>query len=220
MLKFFRRIRRALLKEGKVRKYLVYALGEILLVMIGILLALQVNNWNEARKNRREELVALKSLQKEFRSNYQKFQDHIEPKKKLKVQWEDLLLKLSDKNLSPEEKPKRRLPPGTGTLNVSFGTLNSLINSGKVENLKNDSLKSLLTNWGGLLEDFQEEESFHWKLSKDHLDSSPLSPQPFFEVTDTKPQWLFHSEKQLDSMMSIAFQDPNYQNMMVEALMI
>lgn len=51
MIKFFRKIRQNLLSEGKTRKYLKYALGEIVLVMIGILLALQVNNWNQNRQN-------------------------------------------------------------------------------------------------------------------------------------------------------------------------
>ena len=50
MIKFFKRIRQNLLLEGKTGKYLKYAIGEIVLVMIGILLALQVNNWNEKRK--------------------------------------------------------------------------------------------------------------------------------------------------------------------------
>jgi hypothetical protein len=50
MIKFFRNIRHNLLKEGKTTNYLKYAIGEIALVMIGILLALQVNNWNELRK--------------------------------------------------------------------------------------------------------------------------------------------------------------------------
>ena len=50
MLRFFRVIREQLIKQGKVRTYLLYALGEILLVVIGILIALQVNNWNEERK--------------------------------------------------------------------------------------------------------------------------------------------------------------------------
>lgn len=52
MFRFFRNIRISLLKEGKTARYLKYALGEILLVMIGILLALQVNNWNDRRKQR------------------------------------------------------------------------------------------------------------------------------------------------------------------------
>ena len=51
MLKFFRQIRQSLLSQGKSGKYLRYAVGEIILVVIGILIALQVNNWNEKRKS-------------------------------------------------------------------------------------------------------------------------------------------------------------------------
>ncbi|NET34370.1 MAG: hypothetical protein F6K19_20480 [Cyanothece sp. SIO1E1] len=50
MIKFFRRIRQKLLSKGHIRKYLAYATGEVLLVVIGILIALQINNWNEKRK--------------------------------------------------------------------------------------------------------------------------------------------------------------------------
>ena len=51
MLRFFRRIRHALFASGQTRRYIFYAVGEIALVVIGILIALQVNNWNESRKN-------------------------------------------------------------------------------------------------------------------------------------------------------------------------
>ncbi len=47
MIKFFRHIRKRLLTENKFSKYLLYAIGEIVLVVIGILIALQINNWNE-----------------------------------------------------------------------------------------------------------------------------------------------------------------------------
>lgn len=60
-MKFFRLIRQRLLGEGKLSKYLPYALGEILLVVVGILIALQINNWNETRINSRLELNLLKS---------------------------------------------------------------------------------------------------------------------------------------------------------------
>ena len=50
MIKFFRKIRQRLLSENKFSKYLFYAIGEIVLVVIGILIALQINNWNENRK--------------------------------------------------------------------------------------------------------------------------------------------------------------------------
>ena len=51
MLQFFRKIRRQLLSENKFSRYTIYAIGEILLVVIGILIALQINNWNEGKKN-------------------------------------------------------------------------------------------------------------------------------------------------------------------------
>ena len=50
MIKFFRKIRQQLLQENRFSKYLLYAIGEIVLVVIGILIALQINNWNENRK--------------------------------------------------------------------------------------------------------------------------------------------------------------------------
>jgi len=55
MLHLFRKIRQKLLKENRITRYLVYALGEILLVVIGILIALSINNWNEQRKQNQQE---------------------------------------------------------------------------------------------------------------------------------------------------------------------
>ncbi|NNC62889.1 MAG: hypothetical protein HKO11_11175, partial [Eudoraea sp.] len=62
MFRFFRQIRQQLLGDGKNTKYLKYALGEIILVVIGILLALQINNWNEDRKSRNFEVEMLQQI--------------------------------------------------------------------------------------------------------------------------------------------------------------
>jgi hypothetical protein len=62
MIKFFRRIRQKLVAESKFSKYLIYAAGEIVLVVIGILIALQINNANENRKLRNAEIKILKEL--------------------------------------------------------------------------------------------------------------------------------------------------------------
>lgn len=69
MIPFFRKIRRQLASENQSLKYLRYAIGEILLVMIGILLALQVNNWNEQRRDRDKELIIINSLNHELKAN-------------------------------------------------------------------------------------------------------------------------------------------------------
>ena len=55
--------------DNKPMKYFRYAIGEIVLVVIGILIALSINNWNEVRKDRIEERIALRDLKKEFVSN-------------------------------------------------------------------------------------------------------------------------------------------------------
>ena len=73
MIKFFRSIRKALLTEGKTSNYLKYAIGEIILVMIGILLALQVNNWNNSRLEAKKEQLFLKNLETDFKTNLMEF---------------------------------------------------------------------------------------------------------------------------------------------------
>ncbi len=62
MIKFFRNIRKKLIEQKRVRNYLLYAIGEILLVVIGILIALQVNNWNEERKIANSAEILAKSM--------------------------------------------------------------------------------------------------------------------------------------------------------------
>src|SRR6056297_1515181 len=69
MIKFFRKIRQNLLSEGKTGKYLKYAIGEIVLVVIGILIALSINNWNENRKERNKEQIVLENLKEDFLAN-------------------------------------------------------------------------------------------------------------------------------------------------------
>lgn len=69
MFKFFRKIRERLLSEGKVSKYLLYATGEIFLVVIGILIALQLNNWNSDNKAGTEELELLTEMKYNLESD-------------------------------------------------------------------------------------------------------------------------------------------------------
>ncbi len=70
MIKFFRRIRQQLLSEGRFSKYLIYALGEILLVVIGILIALQINTWNESRKAHQLGQEYLKGIKSDLTNDF------------------------------------------------------------------------------------------------------------------------------------------------------
>jgi hypothetical protein len=68
-MNFLRKLRQRLLTENRVSKYLLYAVGEIVLVVIGILIALQINNWNEAQKMAKKEKLFLVNLQQDLESD-------------------------------------------------------------------------------------------------------------------------------------------------------
>ena len=70
MIKFFRKIRQRLLSENKTGKYLKYAIGEIVLVVIGILIALSINNWNEGRKDQSQELKYLIGIKSDLEVDF------------------------------------------------------------------------------------------------------------------------------------------------------
>ncbi len=75
MIKFFSKIRQRLLSENKFSKYLTYAIGEILLVVIGILIALQINNWNESRKEYLKLKVYLENMKNDLTNDIARMED-------------------------------------------------------------------------------------------------------------------------------------------------
>ena len=75
MIKFFRKIRQNLLTESKFGKYILYAIGEIILVFIGIFMALQLNNWNEDKKIQESLDISLTMLKNEIKTNAKKIDD-------------------------------------------------------------------------------------------------------------------------------------------------
>ena len=77
MIKFFRKIRYNLMEQNKTGKYLKYAIGEIILVVIGILIALQINNWNENRKSLISEKATLTKFLRDLQSDSTFFQANI-----------------------------------------------------------------------------------------------------------------------------------------------
>lgn len=78
MIKFFRHIRKSLLMENKTGKYFKYAIGEIVLVVIGILIALQINNWNEQRKKVQVEIHTLVDIKSDIQENIQNLENGID----------------------------------------------------------------------------------------------------------------------------------------------
>jgi hypothetical protein len=167
MIKFFRRIRQNLLNEGKTTKYFKYAIGEIILVVIGILIALQINNWNEYRKDRVKEQVLLTQLKREYNSNLIQLNEKIEMRK-IMIQSASRLLYMIDH--------KDQVVPDSISYYLSFTRMsptfdpikNDLINSAKLEFIQNEDLKTMLTAWGSNEEQLEEAEE-KWLVVLDDI---------------------------------------------------
>jgi hypothetical protein len=83
MIKFFRKIRQNMIKENKFSKYFLYAVGEIILVVIGILIALSINNWNQSKKQDIAEKEFIEGIKNDLKQDKQYMEliiRHIEPK--------------------------------------------------------------------------------------------------------------------------------------------
>ena len=161
MIHFFRRIRQGLINKEQAGKYLLYAIGEILLVVIGILIALQVNNWNENRNATRQKNVLLKSLKTEFTQNLDQldsvlYYDKLVVKSALEVLE---LYHLDAAELHDDEMKTLLHNTGWGwTFDPQNGGLSSGISSGVINYIENQDLKDALFSWSDLVADANENE--------------------------------------------------------------
>lgn len=77
MIKFFRKIRYDLMTRNKTSRYFKYAIGEIILVVVGILIALQINNWNQIRLLKKDEILLVKQLLQDTKADALFFKDRL-----------------------------------------------------------------------------------------------------------------------------------------------
>ncbi len=171
MIKFFRKIRQNLLIENKTGKYLKYAIGEIILVVIGILIALSINNWNENLKNNRLKEYYMKSLvedlsrdtleinrvanwQRNEISRLQNFKNRIYNQSSTTI---DTIKKIAQFEFDSDYVVKR---------NYNNNTFNTIISSGNIELFNRDLINELM-----LLQNYQQDEI---NRSKNNLDQYDL----------------------------------------------
>ncbi|MDX1462931.1 MAG: DUF6090 family protein [Marinirhabdus sp.] len=166
MIKFFRNIRRRLVGENRFSKYILYAIGEIILVVIGILIALQINNWNEFRKVAAEEQEILAQLKNEFEKNLDQLNEKIYMRNKMTLASEALLNYIDH----PEDHIQDSLLYYMFRLTQepTFDPIeNDLAVSGKLRMIKNDSLQMLLSNWSSDAYQVQELEQSWQQIRND-----------------------------------------------------
>ena len=164
MIQFFKHIRQSSIMKNHTAKYLKYAIGEIVLVMIGILLALQVNQWNEERKLLNEEQYLLKELNTEFTTNLELIKRDFNGNKRTS----DAIIQVMHLFEEPTIASQAALDSLIVTvfLNTSYspttGVVNEIISSGRLGVLRDDSLRYLISQWPSVLENQQEDIDIRW----------------------------------------------------------
>jgi hypothetical protein len=200
MIKFFRKIRQKLISENRLSKYLLYAIGEIILVVIGILIALQINNWNEARKFRKTEIQIYREIKSELAETLLDVSEDLkdyERNRRSTIIVRNIILNKYDY----QDSIKRHIPllydvemftPKTS----AFESLKSI----GLENLQNDSVRQSITNlyqitFPSLMESGNEKIRSHFlainkiePLIEKHLilDNRAILSNPIFTTSSTR----------------------------------
>lgn len=174
MIKFFRNIRRRLLRENRFTRYLIYAIGEIILVMIGILLAFQVSNWKEDSNNRKMEAQMKADLNSEFHNNLQTLEESIAQYERTEAAIRFLISKMK---ASPEELRKYNIDSllaatvDTYEYHPTQNTLTEILSTGNLKLITNDTLKHRLLKWSAEFNEINES----W-LTLDNFNQDAMIP--------------------------------------------
>ena len=163
-----------------------YAIGEIILVVIGILIALQINNWNERRKINLEETELLSSLLEEFKYNKVETERSIQVAQMIQEKCIALIQNTGDKSVKITKRESDSLIFSGLTRNISLdfseGILTTLLNTGKIQIIENDSLRNLLSNWPSVLRDVKEDEG--WAIEQRNNFILPYINKHYSSITE------------------------------------
>jgi len=176
VIKFFRRIRQQLLTENKFSKYLLYAIGEIILVVIGILFALSINNWNTTRELKKQNQEFLKKMLTELEQNKVRIEYAIIkgvrswPGLAKATKACDSLLKLTYKGLNKSDLAyvlSAQIDAGGTALALNTSTHEELLNTGKLYSLGANKLVTAITSYYKLYERESEYQQANAKFNED-----------------------------------------------------
>jgi len=185
-------------QTGKNGKYFKYAIGEILLVVIGILIALQINNWNQERQNRNQEAILLTQLLNEYSNNLKQLNSKIETRDDIMksslaiLDYRGIKEKLINNDSLNIHLARTLTRP---TFDPELGVTNELTNSGKLYYLTNTDLRNSITAFPSFLSELREEEMVTFNLIEERyfpflIDNYQLGPILSKNMTDHS----FHSK--------------------------
>lgn len=165
MIKFFRKIRHNLVMENKTGKYFKYAIGEIILVVIGILIALQINNWNDKRLEANKEQIILKNLRSDFNANITEFNRiYNSTASSYKASLRLLEIIKDDSSLNPVEIEKLldTIINTFYSLDLNSASIDEIKNSGSLNIIKDPELRKQLSDWSFIEADTEDDIEIYY----------------------------------------------------------
>jgi len=159
MIPFFRKIRKKMADDNKPMKYARYAVGEIVLVVIGILIALQINNWNEERKLANERITILQNLREDLRNDIENFQYSIKRLENRQIVANEVLALFENipKTIDSAKTARNILVLGyIESHNPNFATYKEIQGSGKLALINSKKLKTNLANYKSFIDNFND----------------------------------------------------------------
>ena len=161
MIKFFRKIRQNLILQNKTGKYFKYAVGEIVLVVIGILIALSINNWNENQKNKSLENTYLERLEEETKWNIKQLEYNISQYLESATELNNIIDYI-EKGNKKSKFLKLNRPNYIHPWIIKSSTYNELVSTGDLKIIRDVPLRELLDEANSFVY-FSEQQLENWR---------------------------------------------------------
>lgn len=174
MIKLFRKIRQNLLSEGKTGRYLKYAFGEIVLVVIGILIALQINNWNIERKNALKETYYLNSIQTSIQLSQNELNRVIHDAKEISSSAGTLFLIIAHKKYDQLEgytlDSLMSSARDYSLISLNDAGIQEILNTGSLDIIQDERIRIILASWDERIHKIKKFEAETEYISHDYND--------------------------------------------------
>lgn len=185
-------------------KYFKYAIGEIILVVIGILIALSINNWNETRKERKKEVVFLAQIHAEFKENIAQFEriKDFHEKSLKSCSW--MITHQPFKTVPLDSLRFHSLWSRVSyTFDPSQSTVTSLISTGAIDLVQDLELREALIGWQDLIDDYLEEEKEMREFTVNQVIPFSLDHFTLYNEEERFDEVLNFDQKQLNKYLNL-----------------
>ena len=174
MIKFFRKLRQNFIAEGKTLNYVKYAIGEIILVVIGILIALEVNNWNNERKDSIKENYYLNSIKSSIQLSQNELNRVINDAENIYSCADTLFLLLAhkeDQYLNGIFLDSLLISAGDySKISLNDGGIQEILNTGSLDLIKDERIRIVLASWDERMHNIRKWEDETQYISRNYME--------------------------------------------------